>query len=97
MATVKMTFSLDEATARRLNQTAERLALAKSEVVREAIQEYAQRAGRLSEAEKGRLLRSFDELVAAIPERPAEEVDRELLEIRRARAGGGRGGPESPG
>jgi len=93
MATVKMTFSLDEVTAKRLNQTAERLGLAKSEVVREAIHDYAARVGRLSERERRRLLRAFDDLVAEIPDRPAEEVDFELEEIRRARQGGGRGGP----
>lgn len=92
MATVKMTFSLDERTARRLNQTAERLSLAKSEVVREAIAEYAERAGKLSEAERRRLLRAFDEHVEAIPERPEAEVDRELDELRRARRRGGRSG-----
>jgi len=92
MATVKMTFSLDEATAARLNQTAERLRLAKSEVVREAIQEYAVRAGRLSAKERARLLGAFDSFVPEIPERPVEEVNEELAQIRRARQGGGRGG-----
>lgn len=91
MAAVKMTFSLDEATAARLNQTAERLRLAKSEVVREAIQEYAARAGRLSAKERARLLRAFDSFVPEIPERPVEEVNEELAEIQRARQGGGRG------
>mgnify|MGYP001609386472 CR=1 FL=1 len=90
MASVKMTFSLDETTANRLNQTAERLKLAKSEVVREAILDYAARAGKLSEKEKRHLLQAFDDLVPKIPDRPAEEVDRELEEIRRARQGGGR-------
>ena len=93
MASIKMTFSLDETTANRLNQTAERLNLAKSEVVREAIHEYADRAGRLSEKERQRLLRAFDDHIPGIPERPVEEVDQELAEIRRARQAGGRGGP----
>ncbi len=92
MATIKMTFSLDEPTARRLEQTAERLSLAKSEVVREAIAEYAARAGRLSEAERRKLLEAFDRHVPAIPERPAAEVDRELEALRRARRSGGRAG-----
>lgn len=96
MATVKMTFSLDEATANRLNQTAERLRLAKSAVVREAIHEYAARAGRLSDQERRVLLRAFDDHVPQIPDRPVEEVDRELEEIRRARWGGGRGGSTEP-
>ena len=85
-----MTFSLDEATARRINQTAERLSIAKSEGGREAVAEYAARAGKLSEAERRRQLQAFDEHVTAIPEKPASEVDRELDEIRRARQGGGR-------
>jgi predicted transcriptional regulator len=92
MATVKMTFSLDEATARRLNQTAERLALGKSQVVREAIAEYAERAGKIGEAERRRMLRALDEHIAAIPSRPESEVDRELDELRQARRQGGREG-----
>lgn len=87
-----MTFSLDEITAERLNRTAERLKVPKSEVVREAIHDYAARAGRLSEKERHRMLRAFDNLLPRIPSRPEEEVDRELEEIRRARRRGGRGG-----
>lgn len=90
MASIKMTFSLDEKTAHRLNQTAERLSMAKSEVVREAIQDYAARAGRLSEMEKLRLLQAFDDHVPVIPDRPADEVDQELEEVQLARQGGGR-------
>ena len=85
-----MTFSLDEATAHRLNQTAERLKLAKSEVVREAIHDYAARARRLSEKERRRLLEEFDAHLPEIPDRPSEEVDREIQELRNARRGGGR-------
>ena len=92
MASVKMTFSLDEITANRLNQTAERLKVAKSKVVREAILDYAARAGQLSDKERRRLLQTFDDLVPRIPDRPVEEVDQEIEEIRRARQGGGRGG-----
>lgn len=47
---VKMTFSLDEATADRLQRTSEALRKPKSEIVREAIQDYAERVGKLSEA-----------------------------------------------
>ena len=92
MASVKMTFSLDETTANTLNLTAERLKLAKSQVVREAILDYAARAGRLSEKERQHMLRAFDDHVCEIPERPVKEVDQELEEIRRARQEGGRGG-----
>ncbi len=91
MATVKMTFSLDEATASRLDDTAVALQKPKSEIVREAIRDYADRAGRLSEVERLRLLGVFDEVVAAIPEGPADAVDSELEALRRSRRRGGRG------
>ena len=49
MATVKVTFTLDEATITRLRQAAQRLAKPRSQVVREAIHDYSERIGRLSE------------------------------------------------
>ncbi len=87
----RATFTLDEKTETVLRRTAERLAKAKSEVVREAIQEYGARAGRLSEAERLRLLAVFDEHVPRIPQRPLAEVEAELGEIRSGRRAGGRG------
>ena len=91
---VKVTFSLDEETISRLEQTAERLQRAKSQVVREAIHDYAARAGRLGEAERLRLLKALDEMLPRIPRRPARQVDRELTLLREARAGSGRGRSE---
>ena len=91
MASIKMTFSLDPTTAGRLESTAATLHKPKSEVVREAIREYAERVGRLTESERRRLLAAFDELVPAIPTRPSDEVDAELAQLRRARRTGGRG------
>jgi predicted DNA-binding protein len=88
MATVKMTFSLDESTAVRLNEASSALGKPKSEVVREAIRDYAARMGRLSEAERIRMLGVFDEVVSGIPDRPAAEVDAELADIRDARREG---------
>jgi predicted DNA-binding protein len=90
MASTKVTFSLDDETLQRLNNTAEQLNKPKSQVVREAIEDYAERAGRLSEAERRRLLQAFDELVPAIPERPVGDVEHELAEIRVSRHQGGR-------
>ncbi|MGQ0680014.1 MAG: ribbon-helix-helix protein, CopG family [Actinomycetota bacterium] len=90
MASVKMTFSLDEATAARLRKAAESLGKAKSEVVREAILDYSERKGRLGEAERQRLLSSFDQLVPQVPDRPVMEVDEELASIRAARRRTGR-------
>lgn len=86
----RATFTLDDETETALRRTAERLGKPKSQVVREAIQEYDARAARLSEAERLRLLAAFDEHVPQIPERPASEVERELADLRRARRGGGR-------
>jgi hypothetical protein len=85
-----MTFTLDEETAARLRLAAERMSIPKSQVVREAIRDYSERVGRLSERERLRLLAAFDELVPKIPRRPLAEVEREIREIREARRGGGR-------
>ena len=91
----RATFTLDEETETVLRRTAERLAKAKSEIVREAIQDYGARVGRLSEGERLRLLAVFDEQVPRIPERPLAEVEAELEEIRRGRRLGGRGSGDS--
>jgi predicted transcriptional regulator len=90
MATTKVTFTFDQATIRRLEDAAARLAKPKSEIVREAIQDYHQRIGRLSESEKQRMLKALDEFMLRPPTRPQEEVEEELKEIRRARRHGGR-------
>src|SRR5438105_12964098 len=90
MATVKVTFTLDEATIRRLSETATRLSKPKSEVVREAIREFHAKSDRLSEAERLRMLRVIDRILATPSTRTQAEVDAELREIRRARRSGGR-------
>ncbi|MBI1790836.1 MAG: hypothetical protein HYR60_25185 [Acidobacteria bacterium] len=48
------------------------------------------RAGKLSERERLRLLRLFDDLAPRIPVRPKSEADKELKALRRARRAGGR-------
>jgi ribbon-helix-helix CopG family protein len=92
---VKVTFTLDDETVRTLRKTAERLAKPQSQVVRDAVADYSARVGRLSEGERLRLLKTFDEVVAAIPRRPSHDVDNELEEIRESRRRGGRRHPES--
>lgn len=94
---VKVTFTLDEATVERLRRAAQRLARPQSQVVREAIKDYAARVGRLSEEERVRLLKVFDTVVPAIPFRPAARVDAELRAIRAARRAGGRRRPTRAG
>ncbi len=90
MAKRKVTYTIDAATLARLEEAADRLGKPKSQVVREAINDYAARIGRLSKRERLRMLRTFDEVVERIPPRPASEVDDELDEIRSARRNGGR-------
>jgi hypothetical protein len=90
MASAKVTFTLDPATIARLQDAATRLSLPKSEVVREAIQEFHDRIGHLSERERLRLLRTFDEVVPRIPARSLRNVENELSALRRARRAGGR-------
>lgn len=87
---VKITFTLDDQTVARLDQTAARLSSPKSRIVRDAIRDYADRVGRLSEQERVRLLQAFDTLVPAIPARPVRHVQAELRAVRRARRAGGR-------
>ena len=62
----------------------------KSQIVREAVADYHNRIGHLSESERRRLLKAFDTLVPLIPARPQREVTRELNAIRKARRSGGR-------
>jgi len=90
MASVKVTFTLDQATIVRLQDAAARLSLPKSEVVREAIAEFHDRIGNLSERERQRMLRTFDDMVSRIPRRPQREVEQELRAIRVTRSQGGR-------
>ena len=90
MATVKVTFTLDAETVGRLKKAAERLHKPQSQVVREAVAEYADRVDRLSDAERRELLRTFDRLVPAIAGRPLEETDAEIRAVRAARRQGGR-------
>ena len=90
MVSKKVTFTFDEGTVARIDRTAQRLGVSKSRVVREAVREYAERVGRLSESERLRVLRIFDEMVERIPERSLDEVEREIKQVRVARRGGGR-------
>jgi hypothetical protein len=90
MATVKVTFTFDQATIARLEEAAERLRRPKSEIVREAIHDFHERIGRLSERERLQMLRVFDQVVPRIPPRPESEVEKELKVIRQARRGSGR-------
>ncbi len=82
---VKVTYSLDDATVRRIRRAAERLGRPQSQVVREAVTEYAARTDRLSEAERLRMLEVLDQLRSEPAARSRESVDAELRERRRSR------------
>ena len=85
MSMVKVTYSLDEATVRRIRAGASRLGIPRSEFVREAVADYAARKDRLSEAERLRMLEVLERIRDSPPTRSREEVDAELREIREAR------------
>ncbi|MBL8140504.1 MAG: ribbon-helix-helix protein, CopG family [Acidobacteria bacterium] len=86
----RVTFSLDDATVLQIRQTAARLGKAQSHVVREAVAEYAARAGTLSDQERQHALRVLERLRKDAPTRPLADVDQELRAIRSARRAGGR-------
>jgi hypothetical protein len=87
---VKMTFTFDEETVDALRRTASRLKKPQSVVVREAIQDYSARAGRLRVEERRHMLKVFDCMLARIPARNQKASDAEIALIRRARRQGGR-------
>jgi predicted transcriptional regulator len=89
----KLTFSVDDGTARTLKATAERLKKSQSLVVREAVAEYAARSGRLTESERRRMLDALDAMMKRPSTRPRAALTRELREVQRARRQGGRKHP----
>ncbi len=87
---VKATFTLDDDTVLTLRKTAQRLDKPQSAVVRDAIHEYAARAGRLSEDERRQMLRAIDAFLSQPPDRTRAAVAKELREVRLTRRRGGR-------
>ncbi|HUP45909.1 MAG TPA: ribbon-helix-helix domain-containing protein [Thermoanaerobaculia bacterium] len=90
----KVTFTLDDQTVKTIDVMASQLGKPKSQVVREAVADYHERAGRLSESERQRLLAAMDRMMAMPPTRPSSEVDREMARLRAARRAGGRRSPQ---
>jgi Ribbon-helix-helix protein, copG family. len=90
---VKVTFSFDDETVRLLRVTADRLRKSQSLVVREAIAEYGARSGRLTEAERRRMLGVVDAMMKRPSTGSSADVAQELREVRRARRHGGRRHP----
>ncbi len=90
---VRVTFSLDERTVEHIRRTAARLRRPQSQIVREAVAEYAAHADRLSERERRDALAVVNRLRQARPSRSAADVDAELRDLRAARRRGGRRHP----
>jgi hypothetical protein len=90
MAMAKVTYTLDDTTVDLLKRTAAQQRKPQSQVVREAIAEYAARAERLSESERSRMLQVLAKVRATAPGRPAADVDEELRALKTARRQGGR-------
>jgi predicted transcriptional regulator len=89
----KATFTLDDETLRTIRKLADRGRKPQSHVVREAVAHYAAREEKLSPEERDRILEALDELKRRPPQpgdKTAEDVDRELEELRLARRGRGR-------
>lgn len=86
----KLTFSLDDETVRLLRKLAARTKKPQSLVVREAVALYAAREPMLSDEERERKLKVLDDMRTRLSTKTADDVDRELREIRRARRSGGR-------
>ena len=82
---VKVTYSLDDATVRRIRRAAERLGKPQSHVVREAIAAYDARTDRLSEAERLRMLEVVDRWREEPVKRSRESAEAEIREIRLSR------------
>ena len=92
---VRVTYSLDEATVAQIRQTAARLRKPQSQVVRDAVADYAARSDRLSERERLHAMGVLERLRDARPTRPVADVDKELRTNRAARRAGGRRHPSA--
>jgi predicted transcriptional regulator len=82
---VKVTFTLDEETVKRLRRLASRLGRPQSQVVRESIKEYEARSDKLGDDERRKLLAALDRVMAAPRTRSRDEVEAELRELRASR------------
>jgi hypothetical protein len=82
---VKVTYTLDEETVKRIRRIAGRLGKPQSQVVREAVKDYEARSDKLSDEERDRMLTVLARIRRQPPSRPQSEVDAELRENRQHR------------
>jgi hypothetical protein len=88
MASLKVTFTLDETTVKRLNAAAGRRRIPKSQAVREAIDDYHAKTDPWGPQARQRKLLELSEYLAKPPGRSRRDADRELREIRESRKRG---------
>ena len=87
---VKVTYTLDDETVRRIRKLAERSRKPQSLIVREAVAHYAGREATLTPEERERKLAILRDIGAKLPTRSDKDVERELKDIRRSRRTGWR-------
>lgn len=87
---MRATFSIDSATDAALRRLAETLGVSKSAVVRQGVLDLAQRADRLSEGERLRLMAVLRTWMATPPQRQRSDALRELSAVSKARREAGR-------
>lgn len=78
----EVTFALDDGALRDLDRAAARLDIPRSQVVREALELYAEHLRRLSAGGRERLVATSDRSVIPLPVRVQEALDAELEEVR---------------
>lgn len=78
----EVTFALDDGALRDLDRAAARLDIPRSQVVREALELYAEHLRRLSAGGREQMLATFDRSVIPLPVRVQEALDAELDEVR---------------
>jgi hypothetical protein len=91
--TREYTLTLDEETIQQIEAAAEHLGKSNSEVVEEAMADYRRLPDKITEAERQRMLNALDEMMRRPSPKTAEDVQREIEEVRAARRGGGRRTP----
>lgn len=84
----KVTFTLDDETVRSIRRLAEQARKPQSLIVREAVACYAGREDLLTDDERQQTLAVLRELGEQLPQRPREDVERELSALRDSRQTG---------
>ena len=88
----KVTYTIDDQTAKTLRRVSMRTRKPQSAIIREAVAQYRPDGDRRGEEERRRVLDVLDAYWAAMPKRSNAAVEKELREIRASRRMGWRSG-----